>query len=905
MNQSRAAGKHRLLIELGRGGMGTVYLATRRDQVAERPALVVVKHLRAELASHLRFLQGFLDESHLAMRLDHPNIVRTWDVGFEARHYFLEMEYLEGQTLDVLMRTAASSKDGLPWAVGIFALEQVLAGLHYAHELTDAHGRPLAIVHRDVSPHNVLVTYDGAVKLLDFGIAKAAISSHETSTGIIKGKITYMAPEQAGRRNVDRRADIFSVGVMLWQCLTGQRLWADVPEPLLFHKLDRGEIDPPRTLRPDVPEALEAICMKALALDPAQRYTTAEELRVALSHERRTRWGEVGRVELARTMIAYFAERRAADKAQIDARLAARADESFEVLPVLGQAPSLPVIALGIDPAGRTSTGTRTEPHHGNSKTVRRRRVPRWAAVAMGAAVAAVAGAAGIGLASRARTHPAAEATQDAPVLAGCTSNAACVRQNDGHPYICRKSTDGACVSLEAPGCKVLAEKGDIENDATIWFGAMFPMSGKNAEAFGLESVNTVDLARRDFVQIARGIPSPAPGKPARPIGIIACDDAVNPKEAARHLVDLQVPAVIGFTSSQEVIDLATESFIPNGILAVATQNRSSLITTIPHPPYEPRLVWRTTFNTAVNMIPVSAVVAEVIEPSLRASHVLKPDEPMRVVHLRIRNTTGLSGSDALLGTLRFNGKSAVENGSNYLELLYTNPQDPRPIADSSIVDALLKFRPHVIISAGFDTNTKTVLAPLETRWPRSEGFRPRYVVAGMYGDDFFQLLGKNAERRRRFLGVGLPTSTLVNAKLTMHYNETYTPKVTQSGAPGAVYDAVYLLAYAAYAMGDLPMTGSNLARGIGRLVPPGEPIDVGPTKIFEAFRLLQEGKSIDLRGAATPLDFDLATGESPIDFALLCVGTDEHGMANEAIEPGPIFRAATKRIEGLPLRCP
>ncbi|WP_394836036.1 bifunctional serine/threonine-protein kinase/ABC transporter substrate-binding protein [Pendulispora rubella] len=905
MNQSRAAAKHRLLIELGRGGMGTVYLATRRDQVVDRPALVVVKHLRAELASHLRFLQGFLDESHLAMRLDHANIVRTWDVGFEARHYFLEMEYLEGQTLDVLMRTA--SPNGLPWAVGLFLLEQVLAGLHYAHELTDAHGRPLSIVHRDVSPHNVLVTYDGTVKLLDFGIAKAAISSHETSTGIIKGKITYMAPEQAGRRHVDRRADVFSVGVMLWQCLTGQRLWADVPEPLLFHKLDRGEIDPPSTIRPDVPEALEAICMKALALEPVARYSTAEELRVALSHERRARWGDVGRAELARTMTDYFAERRAADKAQIDALLVRGLDESLEVLPVLGQGPALPVIAVGLDPAGRTSTGTRTEPHHGNSKTVRRRRVPRWA---LGAAVATVAGAAGIGVASRAGLYSAGteSAKADAPPSA-CTSNAACVKQNDGRGgLICRRATDGACVSLEAPGCKVLAEKGDVENDATIWFGAMFPMSGKFAEAFGLESVNAIDLARRDFVQIARGIPSPSssgPGKPARPIGIIACDDAVNPRESARHLVDLQVPAVIGFSSSQEVIDLATESFIPNGILAVATQNRSSLITTIPHPPNEPRLVWRTTFNTAVNMIPVSAVVAEVIEPSLRASHVLRPDEAMRVVHLRIRNTTGLSGSDALLGTLRFNGKSAVENGSNYLELLYTNPQDPQPIADSSIVDALLKFRPHVVISAGFDTNTKTVLAPFETRWPKSERYRPRYVVAGMYGDDFFQLLGKNTERRRRFMGVGLPTSTLVNAKLTMHYNETYTPKVTQSGAPGAVYDAAYLLAYAAYAMGDLPMTGSNLARGMARLVPPGEPIDVGPTKIFEAFRLLQEGKSIDLRGAATPLDFDLATGESPIDFALLCAGTDERGMANEAIEPGPIFRAAAKKIEGLPLRCP
>ncbi|WP_394825821.1 protein kinase domain-containing protein [Pendulispora albinea] len=900
--------KHRLLVELGRGGMGTVYLATRREQAADRPALVVVKHLRPELASHLRFLQGFLDESHLAIRLDHPNIVRTWDVGFESRHYFLEMEYLEGQSFEAVTRAATETKRELPCGVALFVLEEILAGLHYAHELTDAHARPLAIVHRDVSPHNVVVTYEGAVKLLDFGIAKAAISSHDTSTGVIKGKLTYMAPEQAARRQVDRRADIFSVGVMLWQCLTGQRLWADVPEPLLFHKLDRGEIDPPRTVRGDVPASLDAICMKALAVDPAARFATAEELRNAIAEERRALWGDVGPAELAHAMRDLFGERRAADKAQIDALLARTSEDSLDVLPVLGHGPELPVIAIDTpDPAGRTSTSTRTDPRVAltrphETRTLRLRRWPRWA-IATG--LVAAIGALGSGLASRVFSRPAESApmTTDAQPLE-CMHNVECAQKHGGASFVCRKP-DGKCVSLEAPGCTVLAEKGDVENDATIWFGTMFPMTGKLASSWGLESARAADLARRDFVQIARGIPSPLPGQPARPIGLIACDDAVEPKRVARHLIDLHVPAVLGFSSSQEVIDLATELFIPNGVLAAATQNRSALITTIPHPPGEPRLVWRTTFNTAAIVLPVSAVVADVLEPELRASRVLRDGEPMRVAHLRVRNATGLSRSDALLDALRFNGKSAVENGANYREVLYTNPSDANPIPDESVVEALLGFRPHVIVSPGFDPNTKTVLVPFETKWPAAAHFRPRYVMTSMFGSDFFEFLGKNAERRRRFIGVSPPKATPANAKLALHYNETFTPKVSPSEAPGAVYDAVYLLAYAVYAIGDQPITGRNLARGMSRLIPPGEPIEVGPTKIFEAFQLLQGGKSINLHGAGTPLDFDVTTGEGPTDFALLCPGVDDLGVATAAAEPGPIFRTATKKIEGLPLRCP
>src|ERR1700733_9175843 len=185
-----AKAKHRLLLELGRGGMGTVYLAT-----TEGGALVVVKQLRADIASTPSYVQSFLDEADLSARLAHPNVVVSRGVTFDGAYYFLEMEYLAGQTFEALCREAAAGGGALDLGTGLFVLEEVLAGLAYAHSLEDERGHALSIVHRDVTPHNVFVTYDGAVKVLDFGIAKASTSSRDTSTGVVKGKLSYMAPE--------------------------------------------------------------------------------------------------------------------------------------------------------------------------------------------------------------------------------------------------------------------------------------------------------------------------------------------------------------------------------------------------------------------------------------------------------------------------------------------------------------------------------------------------------------------------------------------------------------------------------------------------------------------------------------------------------------------------------------
>jgi serine/threonine protein kinase len=244
-------GKYRPIAILGRGGMATVYLAT-----ASGPGgftkLVVIKELKPELAEEADFRSMFLEEARLAARLNHPNIVQTFEVVDDENVQFIVMEYLEGQSLRGLRGKVGALGDAMV-AGQARIVADMLAGLHAAHELTDFDGQPLRVVHRDVSPHNVFVTYDGEVKLVDFGIAKAVDSSARTSTGAVKGKLAYMPPEQAFGLGVDRRADVFAAGVVLWEAATGKRLWEGLTEPGVLHRLSKGEIPRVRDVAPNAP----------------------------------------------------------------------------------------------------------------------------------------------------------------------------------------------------------------------------------------------------------------------------------------------------------------------------------------------------------------------------------------------------------------------------------------------------------------------------------------------------------------------------------------------------------------------------------------------------------------------------------------------------------------------------
>jgi serine/threonine-protein kinase len=273
----QAFGPCRVIGEIGRGGMAAVFLAVfwNSDGTA-RPA--VLKQLHPNLALDRDFRAMFEDEARLAMRLHHGNVVETYDVYSDAERCVLVMEFLEGQPLSRIRQTA-HRMGNLPSSIHLHCLAQVLAGLDYVHELADERGIPLRIVHRDVTPSNVFVTYQGGVKVVDFGIAKATTRLVETRVGVLKGKVVYMSPEVVRGEPVDRRSDIFSVGVMLWEALTGRRLWQEHDDLAVLRQLANGLVP----LRPagvviSDPAAF-AIAERALAPDPDRRYATAAEMR--------------------------------------------------------------------------------------------------------------------------------------------------------------------------------------------------------------------------------------------------------------------------------------------------------------------------------------------------------------------------------------------------------------------------------------------------------------------------------------------------------------------------------------------------------------------------------------------------------------------------------------------------
>src|SRR5580704_8184150 len=269
-------GRYRIVAELARGGMGIVHLA-----VSQGPGgfnkLLVVKELKPELARDETYVAMFLDEARLAARLAHPNIVQTLEVGSEGSRHYMVMEYLDGRSLHRTIRRFRDS-GGFPVGAHLRVLAESLLGLHHAHELVDFDGQPLDIVHRDVSPLNVFVTFDGQTKIIDFGIAKSVDSSLETKTGVLKGRVAYMAPEQAWGHEVDRRCDVYSAGVMIWEAAAGRRLWPGMGDVEILARLLR---EPPPTLctvRPDAPEDLEAICARAMEKRPEERYSSTAEL---------------------------------------------------------------------------------------------------------------------------------------------------------------------------------------------------------------------------------------------------------------------------------------------------------------------------------------------------------------------------------------------------------------------------------------------------------------------------------------------------------------------------------------------------------------------------------------------------------------------------------------------------
>ncbi|XXY21917.1 serine/threonine-protein kinase [Sorangium sp. So ce216] len=353
MDRSSAAPEagHHLLLELGRGGTAQVFLAVQSGAEGV-DKLVVLKFLRPDLLDNPEMREMFINEARFSARLNHANIVQTSAIVQTPRGAAIVLEYLEGQPLSAI-RSRARTK--LPLEMHLRIIVDVLRALHYAHELTGFDGEPLDVVHRDVSPHNVFVTYDGHVKLIDFGIAKLMGGGAETATGVIKGKIGYMPAEQIEGSHVDRRADLYAVGVMLWEAATGERMWKGMADVAIMNHVMNANLRRPREVNPDVPEELERIILKVLSLAPEARHATALELEAELEAFVGGMTPVTSR-DIGRFVAREFEEVRAETRRIIGREMKRRASVARSSVPADAVLPPPPQMPQSLAPAGYTTT---------------------------------------------------------------------------------------------------------------------------------------------------------------------------------------------------------------------------------------------------------------------------------------------------------------------------------------------------------------------------------------------------------------------------------------------------------------------------------------------------------------------------------------------------------------------
>ncbi|MBL9023676.1 MAG: serine/threonine protein kinase [Myxococcales bacterium] len=277
----RIIGRYALYDPLALGGMATVHIGRLLGPVGFART-VAIKRLHPQFARDPEFVSMFLDEARLCARIRHPNVVPTLDVVATQGELFLVMEYIQGESLAQLIKSTREAGQQIPWRVAAAIASGALHGLHAAHEAKDERGTPLGLVHRDVSPQNILVGADGMARVVDFGIAKASGRIHTTREGAVKGKLGYMAYEQMSGGAVTRQSDVYAAAVVLWEALTCRRLFDGETEAIVLAKVLTEEIKPPSSLVPDVPRELDEIVMKGLSRDAADRFATARDMAHAL-----------------------------------------------------------------------------------------------------------------------------------------------------------------------------------------------------------------------------------------------------------------------------------------------------------------------------------------------------------------------------------------------------------------------------------------------------------------------------------------------------------------------------------------------------------------------------------------------------------------------------------------------
>ena len=827
---------------LGEGGMGQVYLA--RDSRLQRSVALKIVQPDTALPHAGQSTSGgaarLIREARSAASLEHPNVVTIYEVGTiagageDAGRPYIAMELVKGKPLRAFV-----GDESVPQAERLRWLLDVARALSAAHAV--------GLVHRDVKPENVMVRDDGVIKVLDFGLAKRATSKaigsssteaqvlpSVTGAGVAVGTPYYMAPEQMRREPLDGRVDQFAWGVVAYELLSGIPPWGrDLDALELVSKLLTSHPRPLAEVCPEVPAHVSAVVARAMEKEKAARFASMTELIAALANE------EAPRV----AVVSPFA------------------------------------------PTERSRTSSGEPPR----RSARRSRA--W--LVAGASLASAAGLAFVLARTRERAPRAAPFAASSSAVAGlaapveCTRATECVAKLRGEPAVCNRA--GRCAAVASSDCRALFEPEDLLHDDTIWIGTDFPASEEFAHDGELNE-NAVDLGRRDFAQAMQMVVSANRTAGGRRIAVAACKHTPARRGAGAHLVDdLGLPAVIGFGGATDTLELTAGTFVPAGVLSVSTITISPLLTSIPHAPGQPRLVWRTTYSANDTARALAAFTARL--ESRRGAR----SGRFRVASIRSKTP----GANAVAGTyfaaLSFNGRSALANGEDYLESSFTTPDEK-----AREIDRVVAFAPDVLLVA----TDRDVIASVEARW-KSKNRRPTYLLDTPINDEILQFIGTSRDRRARVFGVSSLSTTHTNARFVVHYNETYSAPITRTQAPNSSYDAFYLVAFALLADAEARPTGASLARTIAaRLVPPGTRVELGPAGILTAFNALHTGARLDLIGTTGALDFDAATGEAPFDLALLCPSIDAAGAAVGSAESGLVYQAAAARFEG-EMRCP
>jgi len=397
----RQYGKYFLVKKLAEGGMAEIFLAKQMG-VERFEKNVVVKRMLAHLSGVQDFVSMFLDEARLAATLAHPNVVQILDLGLEEGCYFIAMEYLAGEDFSTVIRAAAKRGNYVPLNVVLKVIADAAHGLNFAHEVVDAKGQKLSIVHRDVSPSNIFVTYNGQVKMLDFGIAKAESRVTNTTAGIVKGKYQYMSPEQASSGPVDRRSDVYSLGVCLYEAVTNSRPFARESDLAVLNAVLKNEYRAPAEVRPDLPIEVVQIIVKALSPIPETRYQSAAELAGDIEEYLRATTSVSNGKALAQYMVEFFGDERVKSKTRIDSLEELKTKAGIGI----GDAshghghgssgpptfPEVPIIFTGV------SSTINTKPEYGTASGVVPKSIVEWRGKRTSTIAFAVIGALALGI---------------------------------------------------------------------------------------------------------------------------------------------------------------------------------------------------------------------------------------------------------------------------------------------------------------------------------------------------------------------------------------------------------------------------------------------------------------------------------------------------------------------------